>query len=264
MLRCLPMVPLVPAALLGFVVGLRHATEADHVAAVSAIVARERTLRGAAMIGAAWGLGHTITLLLLGGTIVVFGLAVPRSVALSLELGVGAMLIGLGIWNVASRTRRPAHAHAPSPGALVFAHAIGTGTGPAPHDERPAGRAHAIGARPAPHDERPAASGSARRALRPLIVGSMHGLAGSAAAALVVVATVRSVPWGLAYLLVFGLGTTLGMTALTTVLALPLGSAMRRFRGAESWLRVGSGALSCAIGALVVYQIGFQDGLFLR
>ena len=159
------MVPLVPAALLGFVVGLRHATEADHVAAVSAIVARERTLRGAAMIGAAWGLGHTITLLLLGGTIVVFGLAVPRSVALSLELGVGAMLIGLGIWNVASRTRRPAHAHAPSPGALAFAHAIGTGTGtgPAPHDELPAARAHAIGARPAPHDERPAASRSVER-----------------------------------------------------------------------------------------------------
>ncbi len=253
------MVPLLPAALLGFVVGLRHATEADHVAAVSAIVTRERTLRGAAMIGAAWGLGHTITLLLLGGTIIAFGLAVPRSVALSLELGVGAMLIGLGVWNVASRSRRGApagaHAHAPSPGDLAFAHEGAAGL--APHDERPVAHAH-------DREAGPVALGSVRRALRPLVVGSMHGLAGSAAAALVVVATVRSVPWGIAYLLVFGLGTTLGMTALTTALALPLGSAMRRFRGAESWLRVGSGALSCAIGALVVYQIGFVDGLFLR
>ena len=221
------MLTILPAAALGFVVGLRHATEADHVAAVSAIVARERTVRGAALIGAAWGAGHTFTLCALGGAIVVFGLAVPKSVALSLELAVGAMLIGLGAWNVASR--RHAHHHV------------------ARHD------AAAIPA----HPER-------RRALRPFVVGSMHGLAGSAAAALLVVAAVPSAAWGLAYLFVFGLGTTLGMTLITALLSLPLGGALRRFRNAETWLRVGSGAVSCAIGALLVYQIGFHDGLFLR
>lgn len=218
--------PLLPAALFGFVVGLRHATDADHVAAVSAIVARERTVRGAAFVGAAWGLGHTITLLLLGGAIVVFGLVVPRNVGLALELCVGVMLLLLGTWNFVSR-KRGQHAH------------------PGPHAS--------------PH-----ATLSARGALRPLAIGSMHGLAGSAAAALLVVATVREPKWGLAYLLVFGIGTMMGMTLLTTALAVPLGRALHRFRNAETWLRIGSGVLSFAIGAFVVYQIGFRDGLFLQ
>lgn len=231
------MLSLLPAALLGFVVGLRHATEADHVAAVSAIVARERTVRGAALIGAAWGLGHTITLLLLGGAIVAFGLSIPRSLALSLELLVGAMLIALGLWNFLSHRRRHTHA-APPITALEE-----------PSD-RPRSRAFA--------------SASIRRAMRPLVVGSMHGLAGSAAAALLVAAAARTVTGGLAYLLVLGLGTMLGMTLITAILALPLGKALRRFERAEAWLRVGSGAMSCAIGAVLVYQIGFQDGLFLR
>ena len=241
------MVSLLPAALLGFVVGLRHATEADHVAAVSAIVARERTLRGAALIGAAWGLGHTITLLLLGGAIVAFGLSVPRSLALALELLVGAMLIGLGLWNFLVR-KRPSHTHALPPSIA-----------PAPPPSRTSPRA-ASGLRP------PAAAARTvlRRTMRPLVVGSMHGLAGSTAAALLVAAASRTVSQGLAYLLVLGLGTMLGMTAITAALALPLGRALRRFDRAEAWLRVGSGAVSCAIGALVVYQIGFQDGLFLR
>lgn len=218
--------PLLPAALFGFVVGLRHATDADHVAAVSAIVARERTVRGAAFVGAAWGLGHTITLLLLGGTIIVFGLVVPRNVGLALELCVGVMLLLLGTWNFVSR-KHGQHTHQ------------------APHMS--------------PH-----ATLSARGALRPLAIGSMHGLAGSAAAALLVVATVREPTWGLAYLLVFGIGTMLGMTLLTAALAVPLGRALHRFRNAETWLRIGSGVLSFAIGAFVVYQIGFRDGLFLQ
>jgi cytochrome c biogenesis protein CcdA len=217
------MMSLAPAALLGFMVGLRHATDADHVVAVSAIVARERTLRGAAFIGAAWGLGHTITLLLLGGAIIVFGLAVPRPVALGLELLVGVMLIGLGVWNFISRRHLR---NAPS--------------------------AHI-------HPER-----SPRRALRPLAVGSMHGLAGSAAAALLVVATVQKATWGMVYLLIFGIGTMLGMTVLTTVLALPLGGMLRRFSRAETWVRVGSGVLSVVIGVFVVYEIGFGSGLFLQ
>jgi cytochrome c biogenesis protein CcdA len=224
------MLALAPAALAGFLIGLRHATDADHVAAVGAIVARERTVRGAALVGAAWGLGHTLTLLALGGAIVVFGLSVPPRVALALELCVGLMLIGLGAWNLAVRKR-------PSP--LVPALAV-------------------------PASPPAATSGGLSSALRPLVVGSMHGLAGSAAAALLVVATAGGTSWGLAYLLVFGIGTMIGMTVLTTALALPLRSALDRSRRAESWVRVGSGALSFAIGALVVYQVGFHDGLFLQ
>jgi ABC-type nickel/cobalt efflux system permease component RcnA len=250
---------LAPAALFGLVWGLRHAIEADHVAAVSAIVARERTVRGAALIGAAWGMGHTLTLLLLGGAIVAFGLVVPPRIALSLELGVGLMLIGLGAWNFVSRKR----ARGGERGA-----AAASGDATSLHEEH---GAHAHGAHAHDHEHDAAhdtrgrgALATVRRALRPLVVGSMHGLAGSAAAALLVVATVRSTSWGLAYLFVFGVGTMLGMTLLTAALALPLGSALRRFRGAETWVRIGSGAVSCAIGAFVVYQIGFRDGLFLQ
>ncbi len=233
------MLSVAPAAVLGFVVGLRHAMDADHVAAVGTIVARERNVRGAALIGAAWGLGHTLSLLLLGGAIVTFGLAVPRRVGLMMELGVGVMLLALGVWNFVSRPRASAADHAGR------------------HDARPSSAA----APSHPHD---AAPSPLRRALRPLVVGSVHGIAGSAAAALVVVATVSSASWGLVYLFVFGIGTMLGMVVLTTALALPMGRALQRFRRAESWMRIASGALSLAIGALVIYQIGFRDGLFLQ
>jgi cytochrome c biogenesis protein CcdA len=217
-----------PAAVLGFVVGLRHAMDVDHVAAVGTIVARERNLRGAALIGAAWGLGHTLSLLVLGGAIVAFGLVVPQRVGLMLELGVGLMLLALGVWNFVSRSRGAA--------------------------------SHPAGPSPAPATQ----PSSLRRALGPLVVGGVHGLAGSAAAALLVVATVRSASWGIAYLLVFGLGTMLGMVMLTTALALPIGRALQRSRRAEPWMRVASGAVSLVIGAAVVYQIGFRDGLFLQ
>ncbi|MEZ4300750.1 MAG: sulfite exporter TauE/SafE family protein [Polyangiaceae bacterium] len=215
-----------PAAVLGFLVGLRHAMDADHVAAVGAIVARERSVRGAAVVGAAWGLGHTASLLVLGGAIVAFGLVVPRNVGLALEMGVGVMLLALGAWNFLSRDR---HSHSHAPTALLSG------------DRR-----------------------SHRRALRPLLVGSVHGLAGSAAAALLVVAAAGSASWGFAYLLVFGAGTMVGMVVLTTALAVPMGRALARFQRAETWVRVASGALSLVVGALVVYQIGFRDGLFFQ
>lgn len=251
-LRCPPMLALAPAALAGFLIGLRHATDADHVAAVSAIVARERTVRGAALVGAAWGLGHTLTLLTLGGAIVVFGLSVPPRVGLALELCVGLMLIGLGAWNLATRAQRPAIAALADHAALPHTTALESHHGAPPARVGLASSARIGLASPA------------RRALRPLVVGSMHGLAGSAAAALLVVATARGTSWGLAYLLVFGIGTMLGMTVLTTALALPLRRALAGSSRAETWVRVGSGMLSFAIGAFVVYQVGFHDGLFLQ
>ena len=262
------MLAFAPAALAGFLVGLRHATDADHVAAVGAIVARERTVRGAALVGAAWGLGHTLTLLVLGGAIVMFGLSVPPRVGLALELCVGLMLIGLGVWNLATRSRRSALAaargvprsspraassHGSSALALALAH-------PADIPEEIEAPSSDAG-RPL-RDE--AAPSTIRRALRPLVVGSMHGLAGSAAAVLLVVAATHGTSLRLVTLLVFGIGTMVGMTALTTALALPLRSALERSRRAEVWIRAGSGILSFAIGAFVVIQVGFHDGLFLR
>lgn len=230
------MLSVAPAAALGLLVGLRHALDADHVAAVGAIVARERTLRGAALVGAAWGVGHALSLFLFGGAIVAFGVVVPPRVALGLELAVGVMLVGLGIW---SWIARPHHHN----GTEKAEPADGRADGPSA---------------PAVNDSSPL-----RRALRPLVVGSVHGLAGSAAAALLVVAAATGASVRLAYLLVLCGGTLLGMVALTTALALPIRRAVIHSRRAEPALRVVAGAMSLAVGALVIYQIGVRDGLFL-
>jgi hypothetical protein len=157
------------AILLGALLGLRHATDADHVVAVTAIVARERSLGRAARVGALWGVGHTLTLLLVGGVIVAFRLVIPPRVGLGLEFGVALMLIGLGYANLRA------------PDAPVREGAVA----------------------------------------RPLIVGTVHGLAGSAAVALLVLATIRESLPALAYLLVFGIGTILGMVLTTVILAAP-------------------------------------------
>jgi len=206
------MVPLPSILLLGFCLGLRHATDPDHVMAVTTIVSRERTVRGAALLGSLWGVGHTMTILLLGGAIILFGVVIPPRVGLTLELGVAVMLIllgGLHVSGVAQRRRVSAAAHA-----------------------------------------------------RPLIIGVVHGLAGSAAAALLVLGAIRDARWAVAYLLIFGAGTVAGMMLITTALAMPFAYTAHRFARANRYLGLTSGLLSVAFGLFLVYQIGFVDGLF--
>ncbi len=199
------------AILLGALLGLRHATDADHVVAVTAIVARERRLARAAWIGALWGIGHTMTLVVVGGAIVAFRLVIPPRVGLGLEFGVALMLILLGYSNL----RRGDVATEPEP-----------------------------------------------RRVRPLLVGSVHGLAGSAAVALLVLATIRGTVAALAYLVVFGLGTILGMVVVTVILAAPAlyaGAKVARFR---SGIRIAAGALSIAFGLLLARELIVDGGLF--
>ncbi|HEX6277623.1 MAG TPA: high-affinity nickel-transport family protein [Polyangiaceae bacterium] len=199
---------------LGFVLGMRHATDVDHVAAVTALAGRERSLRAALSLGTLWGVGHTLTVVLVGGAMVAFGLVIPERVGLSLELLVAVMLVVLGVMNFS----RSGHAHGVS--------------------------------RPVP----PA---------RPLIVGVVHGLAGSAAVALLVLTTIREPGWALSYLVLFGLGTILGMALLTASITLPLGALAERFRGFDRHLVRGLGVVSIAVGVWLAYQVGFVDGLFL-
>lgn len=214
---------------LGFFLGMRHATDPDHVIAVTTIVAREKTRAGATAIGAAWGLGHTLTILVVGGGIILFGWVIPPRVGLSMEFSVGVMLIVLGIVNLtavmrrlgASRLSRGAvhqHAHAHSHGDYVL--------------------------------------------VRPLVVGVVHGLAGSAAVALLVLTTIRNPRWGVWYLLVFGLGTMVGMTLMTAAIALPFTRTDRRFARLGSGLRIASGVISLGFGLFVAYRTGFGGGLF--
>jgi high-affinity nickel-transport protein len=221
---------LLPIAALGFVLGVRHATDPDHVVAVGTIVSRERTIRSAALVGALWGLGHTFTILLAGGAIVFFGLVVPPRVGLTLELSVALMLIGLGAWSLV-QVRRPSagpHAHEVQMGRL---------------DRRFGGL-------------------GLYQAVRPFVIGAVHGLAGSAAVALLVVATIHEPVLSLAYLLVFGLGTIAGMLLITAALALPFACTARSLLGVNRSLALAAGLLSVGFGLFLVYQIGFVDGLF--
>jgi high-affinity nickel-transport protein len=225
----------VSIVLLGFSLGMRHALDPDHVVAVAAIVSRERTLRGAALLGSLWGVGHTLTLVLVGGAIVLFDIVVPPRIALGMELSVAFMLVLLGALNVA-RVVRDSRASAGR------------------HDEH--GGHHEHGAALAGLDRR-LGRFAIYQAARSLVVGIVHGLAGSAALALLVLGTLRNPLWALVYLLVFGAGTIAGMMLITTVLAMPFAYTARRFGRMNRWLGLFSGLLSLGFGGLLVYQISF-------
>lgn len=215
---------------LGFLLGLRHATDADHVVAVTTIVARERRLWAASIVGVLWGLGHTLTLLIVGGAIVFFKLGVPARIGLTLELAVAAMLIALGIANL-----------------VRFARA----------GEPEATRQETAGIHAS--DRRTASTQGSGRALG---VGIVHGLAGSAAIALLVLSTIGDSPLAIAYLAIFGAGTIAGMALLTTVVALPIAAAARRFERVNLGLARLTGIGSIVLGLFIGYQLIVVHGLF--
>lgn len=205
------------AAVLGFLLGLKHATDADHVVAITTIVSRERSFRRAAWIGGLWGIGHSLTVLLVGGALVVFRIAMPPRVGLALEFGVALMLILLGFSNL-----RP--------------------SGPAaPHS-------HDVPAR--------------FNGIRPVVIGIVHGLAGSAAAALLVLAAIPETAYALAYLFIFGVGTIAGMTLITAMLAVPSVYAADRVVRLQRGIRFAAGALSLVFGIVVARAIIVDGGLF--
>jgi high-affinity nickel-transport protein len=254
-----------PAILaLGFFLGMRHATDPDHVIAVATIVARQRNAGAAAMIGAAWGLGHTLTILVVGGGIILFGWVIPGRMGLSLELAVGAMLIVLGLANLRDLFQRfqrsgspPAdlvrvHSHAHSHGDYIHTHAHG-------HD--PEAHPHEPDRTPVSWLDRHIGSVALYRLLRPMVVGVVHGLAGSAAVALLVLAAIGDPTWAVLYLLVVGAGTIAGMMIVTAAIALPFRYAGTRSSAFARRLRVASGLVSVAFGCVLAYRIGFVHGL---
>jgi len=215
---------------LGFFLGMRHAVDPDHLVAVSAIVSRERSLRAAAPIGVLWGIGHTITVLVVGGVIIAFGVVIPPRVGLGMELAVALMLIVLGALNVRGVVRYlTALRRKPEPESTSNGAAQGQRRGPS---------------------------------LRPLVVGLIHGLAGSAAIALLVLGSIRDAFWGVGYLVIFGVGTIAGMLLITATLAMPVAFAARRFERLHRALSVATGLASVVLGLVLVYQVGFVQGMF--
>jgi high-affinity nickel-transport protein len=202
----------VPIALLGFLLGVRHAVDPDHVVAIGTIATRSTSFRRAAGVGALWGIGHTLTILLVGGGIILLRVTISPRIGLAMEFAVAIMLILLGLQNVAiarrSESREPSSA-------------------------------------------------------RPFIVGMVHGMAGSAAVVLLVLATVRHSGWAFAYLVLFGLGTVVGMVTVTAVITVPATIAVRRVRNARRWLTLASGVASLFLGLVLASELtDGSNGLF--
>ena len=195
-------VSLVPLLLVGLLLGVRHATDADHIVAVAALVSREKRTSMISKLGAMWGAGHMLTVFVVGGAIVALGVVIPPRVALVFELAVGLMLIVIGVLNLVG-----------------------------PREVTPA-----------------------RTAARSFGVGLVHGLAGSTAIALMVLATIREVRSALLYLVVFSLGTVVGMTVMTLLMAVPL-AFVTRARDVHRYVGRIAGLASVAFGFVVIYRI---------
>jgi ABC-type nickel/cobalt efflux system permease component RcnA len=228
---------------LGLIFGLKHATEVDHIVAVSTIVSEHRSVIRSALVGALWGLGHTATLVIVGAVVLGFRIAIPISLANLLEFSVALMIIGLGVMTVVRVLRRRAdvHVHQHSHDGLSHVHVHFH----EPKSEHPAnatGHSHEV----------------SRIGAKPLIVGAMHGLAGSAALTLLVMTQIKSVSLGLLYLGVFGLGSVLGMLLMSGLIGLPFAVSGRRLTTVNYGLQTVAGSLSIVFGLWYAYQIGIR------
>lgn len=250
---------------LGFFLGMRHATDPDHVIAVSTIVTRHRRPRQAALIGLAWGLGHTVTILAVGAGIILLGWVIPARVGLSLEFSVGIMLVVLGVITLRAGLRgvgeQVAEASADDGVTHTHPHRHGDYIHSHPHHHHPDAHPHAAEQTPLARLDRRLGSLALYQLLRPFVVGIVHGLAGSAAVALLVLATIGNGWWAIGYLVVFGLGTVLGMMLVTALVAWPFAVTGRHDR-AQRALRLTSGAVSLLFGLVLAYRIGVSGGLF--
>ena len=240
---------------IGFFLGMRHATDPDHVIAVSAIVTREINLRRSALIGAAWGAGHTMTILAVGGAIVLFRIALPPRVGLTMELAVGVMLIVLGVKNVRGLFTREVH-RADERQLGYQSH------GDYSHSRHTHSHQHSPQQNSIAAIDRWFSRVDFYQLRRPLIVGIVHGIAGSAAIALLVLSAISNVRGELAYLAVFGIGTILGMMLITCTIASTLAYGQKRFLRVGRHLGVAAGLISVVFGMFIAYQITFVDGLF--
>ena len=258
------MTSLLAILVLGFMLGVRHATDPDHVIAVTTIVSGQRSVKGAALIGAAWGVGHTLTILLVGSGIILFKWNIPARIGLAMELAVAVMLIFLGVASLTGTLRWLRRAARMQPGRVhSHPHVHGDYVHTHPHGHAPESHPHRDDETPLARVDRYLGRLGGYRLARPLIVGVVHGLAGSAAVALLVLAAITTPLWSVAYLVIFGVGTIAGMMLITAAISVPFalgdaGQFLRLRRG----LRVASGLISLGFGLVVAYRIGIVDGLF--
>jgi hypothetical protein len=209
------------AAVLGFLLGLRHAFDPDHVIAVSTIVARHRSPWIASWIGASWGIGHGAMILAIGALVIGLRIAIPEAFARTAEIGIGLLLVGLGVANLFA-------AYGTTAGAAAERNGAGSLLGPT----------------------------LARSAL----VGLAHGLAGSAAVALLAIAAMPGPAAALLYLAVFGVGSVAGMVAFSLVVGGPL-ARFAHAAGHRRFVLAASGLASLSFGSYLLYAVGLAGAL---
>ena len=231
---------LLTTLVLGFALGIKHALDADHVVAVSTIVSQYRNPLNATLVGVFWGIGHTTTLLLVGIAVIGFKLVIPDQLALSMEFLVGVVLFALGIQILWKYLPKKKHIHVHDHGDEMHAHQ----------------HAHLRKAGEENLDHHP------RRQHRSLLLGMIHGLAGSAALMLLVLSSIQSPVEGVIYILVFGVGSILGMMVISTLIGLPFALSSGRFAAVNHTIRFMAGALSAVLGMFLMIDIGFVKGLF--
>lgn len=224
---------------LGFLLGMQHALEADHIAAVSSIAARRNQVGDIVRHGLTWGLGHTVTLFVFAGAAILLGHAIPERMSQPLETAVGIMLVGLGahlLWRI-WRDRVHFHRHRHGDG-VEHLHLHSHATDSVPHAQSEHGHTHGF-------------------RWRTLLVGLMHGMAGSAALIVLAATQVANPLYGILYVLLFGIGSMLGMGALSVVIAVPLVVSERWLTGANRALQVAVGLVTIVIGLSTIYATAF-------
>jgi len=237
---------LLAALVLGVLLGVRHSLDPDHVVAVSTIVSEYRNPLRSFWVGISWGLGHTTTLLIIGIVIIALRLTIPDRMALLFEFAVGVMLVGLGIQVIYSFRKKKVHQHAHG------------------HEEEAHHHFHSHSKSPEHVPEHHNTHGIGKPFLRrkSYVVGLVHGVAGSAALTLLVLASIESPIAGMAYILLFGLGSVLSMGIMTVIISLPFVISAGRLPNLNRTIQFAVGSLSILFGGFLMYQIGFVDGLF--
>jgi len=226
----------------GLLLGMQHATEADHLAAVASLATQQTSLARTLRLGVAWGVGHALTLMLFAGVVLVLGRVISPDLERTLETAVGVMLVGLGgdVLRRLLRDRIHFHVHHHAPATRhVHAHSH---RGEGPH----AGSAHS-------HEH------AERLPMRALVVGTMHGLAGSAALVVLSLRAVPSVTLGLSYIALFGVGSMIGMALLSVAIAVPLRATAARLTRLHRWLTASVGVFSCSLGLWVIWGSGLSQ-----
>ncbi len=220
----------------GFLLGIRHALDADHIVAVTTIVSRSRNLLHSVMVGLSWGIGHTLTLFAVGFGVLIFKLTIPDRLAVSMEFVVGIILVLLGVSVIRQLVADRAHVHWHQHGDKRHLHSHS-------HHET-------LG-----HDH-----GHIRR---PLLIGMVHGLAGSGALTVLVLSTMSSMAQGLFFLLLFGVGSILGMLLFSGLIYLPFRLTAGLSLRLNLWFQGAAGLTSILFGLFIMWQTGFAGGLFL-